>query len=100
MVICKRLSVELRPAHAPPIIADQLVMPFEVEPIGAEAPWTRATAVYALFGDVRKVNGVSRYAVIDDRGDHVKDEIQNLLHQVGSLVYWSDRVPWMERVAR
>ena len=27
-------------------------------------------------------------------------EIQNLLQQVGSLVYWSDRVPWMERVAR
>jgi hypothetical protein len=37
-----------------------------VEPIGAEAPWTRATAVYALFGDVLKVNGFSRYAVIDD----------------------------------
>ena len=71
-----------------------------VEPIGAEAPWTRATAVYALFGDVMKVNGFSRYAVIDDRGDLVKDEIQNLLQQVGSLVYWSDRVPWMERVAR
>ena len=71
-----------------------------VEPIGAEAPWTRATAVYALFGDVMKVNGFSRYAVIDDRGDHVKDEIQNLLQQVGSLVYWSDRDPWMERVAR
>ena len=71
-----------------------------VEPIGAEAPWTRATAVYALFGDVMKVNGFSRYAVIDDRGDHVKDEIQNLLQQVGSLVYWSDRTPWMERVAQ
>ena len=52
------------------------------------------------FGDVMKVNGFSRCAVIDDRGDHVKDEIQNLLQQVGSLVYWSDRVPWMERVAR
>ena len=37
--------------------------------------------------------------MIHDRGDHVKDEIQNLLQQVGSLVYWSDRVPWMERVA-
>ena len=70
-----------------------------VEPIGVEAPWTRATAVYAMFGDVLKVSGFSRYAVIDDRGDHVKDEIQNLLQQVGSLVYWSDRVPWMERVA-
>ena len=52
------------------------------------------------LGDVMKVNGFSRYAVIDDRGDHVKDEIQNLLQQIGSLVYWSDRVPWMERVAR
>lgn len=29
-----------------------------------------------------------------------KDEIQNLLQQVGSLVYWSDRVLWMEPVAR
>jgi len=29
-----------------------------------------------------------------------KDEIQNLLQQVGSLVYWSDRASWMERVAR
>jgi len=46
------------------------------------------------------VNGFSRYAVIDDRGDHVKDEIKNLLQQVGSLVHWSDRAPWMERVAR
>jgi len=71
-----------------------------VEPIGAEAPWTRATSVYALFGDVMKVNGFSRFAVIDDRGEHVKDEIQNLLQQVGSLVYWSDRGPWMERVAQ
>jgi hypothetical protein len=62
-----------------------------VEPIGAEPPWTRATAAYALFGDVMKVNGFSRYPVVDDRGDHVKDEIQNLLQQVGSLVYWSDR---------
>ena len=70
-----------------------------VEPIGAEAPWTRATAVYALLGDVMKVNGFSRYAVIDGRGDHVKDEIQNLLQQVGSRFYWSDRAPWMERVA-
>lgn len=52
------------------------------------------------LGDVMEVNGFSRYAVIDDRGDNVKDEIQNLLQQVGSLVYWSDRVPWMEWVAR
>ena len=71
-----------------------------VEPIGAEALWKRATAVYAVFGDVMKVNGFARYVVIDDRGDHVKDEIQNLLQQVGNLVYWSDRVPWMERVGR
>ena len=70
-----------------------------VEPIGADAPWTRATAVYALFGDVINVNGISRHAVIDDRGDHVKDEIQSLLQQVGSPVYWSDRAPWMEGVA-
>ena len=31
--------------------------------------------------------------------DHVKDEIQSLLQQVGSPVYWSDRAPWMEGVA-
>ncbi len=55
--------------------------------------------MYALFGDVINVNGISRHAVIDDRGDHVKDEIQSLLQQVGSPVYWSDRAPWMEGVA-
>jgi len=71
-----------------------------VEPIGAEAPWKRATVVYASFGDVMKANGFSRSAVIDDRGDHVKDEIRNLLQQVGSPVYWSDRALWMERMAR
>jgi len=31
MVICERLSIQFRPAYAPPIIADQLVMPFEEE---------------------------------------------------------------------
>ena len=28
---CERLSIEFRPPYAPPIIADQLVMPFEEE---------------------------------------------------------------------
>jgi hypothetical protein len=70
-----------------------------VEPIGADAHWTRATAVYALFGDIMKVNGYARVAVIDDRGDHVNDDVQNLLQQVGSLVYWTDRAPWIGRVS-
>ena len=30
-LFCERLSIELRPPHAPLIIADQLVMPFEEE---------------------------------------------------------------------
>lgn len=52
------------------------------------------------LGDMMKVNGFSRYAVIDDCGDLVDDEIQNLPQQVGSLVCWSDREPSMERAAR
>jgi len=30
-LFCERLSIELRPAHAPPIMADLLVIPFEEE---------------------------------------------------------------------
>ncbi len=30
-LFCERLSIELRPAYAPPIIADQRVMPIEEE---------------------------------------------------------------------
>ena len=30
-LFCERLSIEFGPPYAPPIIADQLVMPFEEE---------------------------------------------------------------------
>jgi hypothetical protein len=69
---------------------------------GAPAPWSLRGCDPGgfFFLGPTKVSGFSRYAAIDDRGDCVKEEIQNLLQQVGSLVCWSDRLPWMERVAR
>ena len=70
-----------------------------IEPVASEAMWTRAAAVYAQFGDLMHTNGYGRVALIDDRGEAVKEDAQNLLQQVSSLVYWTSREPWLERVA-
>ena len=70
-----------------------------IEPVASEAMWTRAAAVYAQFGDLMHANGYGRVALIDDRGEAAKEDAQNLLQQVSSLVYWTSREPWLERVA-
>jgi len=70
-----------------------------VEPVAADSMWHRATAVYAEFGDLMHTNGYGRIALIDDRGDAVKDDAQNLLQQVSRLVYWKHRTRWLDQVS-
>lgn len=70
-----------------------------VEPVATESMWNRAAAVYAEFGDLMHANGYGRISLIDDRGDAVREDTQNLLQQVSSLVFWENRAPWMERIA-
>lgn len=70
-----------------------------VEPLSPEAGWNRAASVYTEFGDVGRVNGFHLLAVVDDREASPSDQVWNLLLQVGEVLRWSQRDPWLAKVA-
>ena len=70
-----------------------------VEPIEPRAGFNGASPAYVKFGDIASVNGYARYSIIDDREDPPSEEIVRLLFQVSQVVRWSDREPWLSRVA-
>ncbi|MGD0165699.1 MAG: hypothetical protein ABSC51_00205 [Gaiellaceae bacterium] len=70
-----------------------------VEPLSPESGWQRASAIYVEFGDISRTNGYDLMAVLDDRATTPNDQVLSLLLQVGSVVQWSQRDPWLANMA-
>lgn len=69
-----------------------------VEPVTPQSGWNRAAHVYAEFGDLGRVNGYVRLAVIDDRETEPNEQVVSLLTQVSDVVRWSRRDVWLGRL--
>jgi hypothetical protein len=71
-----------------------------VEPLSPEPGWQRAASVYVEFGDVGRANGYQLTAVLDDREGTPSEQVWNLLLQVGTVLRWSQRDPWLTKLGQ
>jgi hypothetical protein len=71
-----------------------------IEPLLPASPFGSVSLTYAKFGDIAQANGYARYAVIDDRSGEPTADIVRLLGQVGQVVEWTEREPWLVRFMR
>jgi hypothetical protein len=71
-----------------------------IEPLLPTTPFPHVSGTYAKFGDLARANSYERYAVIDDRTGEPTADIVRLLDQVGKVVEWSDREPWLVQLVQ
>lgn len=66
-----------------------------IEPVAGH--WNQVASVFTKFSDLAKVNGFSRYSLLDDRAEKPGEDARSLLVGVSDVLTWSGHDAWLDR---